>query len=174
MTVFLCWGSVLILVLLVSVSQGSCGTLEQAHHHAYLDSGPKIDGNSCRGSLPDALVSSLASFATSGAAYEVKPITAVQTEPGRAGAPDEVAGSIHAAVAGNQQARGSGCSTAEPNRLTSNHLTPPHKGLWPLCTRDVATLLLTAITLFIAAGGGIGGGAVFVVLYVFVGGEPWT
>ncbi|WIA12168.1 hypothetical protein OEZ85_012240 [Tetradesmus obliquus] len=37
-------------------------------------------------------------------------------------------------------------------------------------TLDLATLLLTIITLFIAAGGGIGGGAVFIVCYVFVGG----
>jgi hypothetical protein len=48
----------------------------------------------------------------------------------------------------------------------------PHKPLWPHWSRsDVAMFVLTAITLFIAAGGGIGGGAVFVPLFIWVGGE---
>lgn len=32
----------------------------------------------------------------------------------------------------------------------------PHKDIWPLSARDVAGLLLAALSLLIAAGGGIG------------------
>lgn len=43
-----------------------------------------------------------------------------------------------------------------------------HKPLWPLDWRDVVTFVIAALALFIAAGGGIGGGGVLVPLFILV------
>ncbi len=58
----------------------------------------------------------------------------------------------------------------ECNRL-GNHKDDPHKGLWPLDWRDVVGYTFAAVSLFIAAGGGIGGGGILVPLYILVMGE---
>ncbi|EIE22493.1 hypothetical protein COCSUDRAFT_47913 [Coccomyxa subellipsoidea C-169] len=59
----------------------------------------------------------------------------------------------------------------ECNRL-GNHKDDPHKGLWPLDWRDVVGYIFAAVSLFIAAGGGIGGGGILVPLYILVMGFP--
>eukprot|EP00877_Chromochloris_zofingiensis_P000977 jgi/Chrzof1/10880/Cz05g15230.t1 len=46
----------------------------------------------------------------------------------------------------------------------------PHKGLWPLNKWDIGVFTLAVVVVFIAAGGGIGGGAVFVPLYMLIAG----
>jgi hypothetical protein len=110
---------------------------------------------------PEALLSSLASLSTSGVPYGAaiwNPDATLLASP-----VSHAAGSNAEAAA---QQRGE-----DQHQKAGQPLEPPHKALWPLATRDLATLLLTIITLFIAAGGGIGGGAVFIVCYVFVGGK---
>jgi hypothetical protein len=113
---------------------------------------------------PVALLTSLSSLSTSGSVYEA--VSGEREAPGGAAATQvpSAAGSTHVGAAG-QWSEGQTWQTAK------QPLKPPHKALLPLGTRDIATLLLTIITLFIAAGGGIGGGAVFIVCYVFVGGK---
>jgi hypothetical protein len=44
--------------------------------------------------------------------------------------------------------------------------TPNHKNLIPINARDVIGWLIACVTLFVAAGGGIGGGGVLVPLYI--------
>lgn len=46
-----------------------------------------------------------------------------------------------------------------------------HKPLLPLSRNDVAMVAIAAATLLLASGGGVGGGAIFVPLYILVGGE---
>lgn len=105
-----------------------------------------------------ALWLSLASFATSGAAYP-------SHNQHHGGRPRVGPLLEHTASAAG--------IAASSSQRTPNQPTPPHKPLLPQLNHwDVLLFVGTAITLFIAAGGGIGGGAVFVVLYVFVGGEP--
>ncbi len=48
-----------------------------------------------------------------------------------------------------------------------------HKSLWPLGTRDFLGFGIATLGLFIAAGGGIGGGAILVPVYLIVLGEHW-
>ena len=48
-----------------------------------------------------------------------------------------------------------------------------HKNLWPLGTRDFLGFGIATLGLFIAAGGGIGGGAILVPVYLIVLGEHW-
>lgn len=105
-----------------------------------------------------ALWLSLASFATSGAAY-TSPVQQHVQQSLQVPSPQDTAAAAH--------------NPRSSTRYVGFHLpNSPHKPLFPnVDTWDVLLLLCTAITLFIAAGGGIGGGAVFVVLYVFVGGE---
>jgi hypothetical protein len=45
-----------------------------------------------------------------------------------------------------------------------------HKALWPLSVRDVFMIGIAFVSIFVAAGGGIGGGGVLVPLYILVGG----
>jgi hypothetical protein len=116
------------------------------------------------GNDPVALLSSLASLSTSGLVYGA----ASWERDASSGA---AAAAVHSA-ADNSHVRAGQWSEGQPQQPAEQPLKPPHKALFPLGTRDLATLLLTIITLFIAAGGGIGGGAVFIVCYVFVGGEP--
>ncbi|GBF99864.1 hypothetical protein Rsub_12504 [Raphidocelis subcapitata] len=47
---------------------------------------------------------------------------------------------------------------------------PSHKPLWPLSSRDLLLFALTAATLVLAAGGGIGGGAIYMPLLAVLGG----
>lgn len=49
-----------------------------------------------------------------------------------------------------------------------NHKTDPHKPFWPLNWEDVAGYTFAAVSLFIAAGGGIGGGGILVPLFILV------
>lgn len=48
----------------------------------------------------------------------------------------------------------------------------PHKPLWPLSRADAALFIVTAAVLVLAASGGIGGGALYVPLLIFVGRFP--
>jgi hypothetical protein len=116
------------------------------------------------GNDPVALLSSLASLSTSGLVYGAASWEREATS-GAAAAP------VPSAADSSHEAAGQ-WSEGQPQQESEQPLKPPHKALIPLGTRDLATLLLTIITLFIAAGGGIGGGAVFIVCYVFVGGKP--
>ena len=61
-------------------------------------------------------------------------------------------------------------SGVPPFELQTQSIQQLHKNLLPLNGADAAMLCIAAATLFLAAGGGIGGGAVFVVLYSYVGG----
>lgn len=54
-----------------------------------------------------------------------------------------------------------------PRRLR-NHKDDPHKPFWPLDWRDLVGYGFAALSLFIAAGGGIGGGGILVPLYILV------
>jgi len=57
--------------------------------------------------------------------------------------------------------------------LSNPQPVAPHKHLLPQIDKwDWLLLAGAAVTLFIAAGGGIGGGAVFVPLYIWAGGKP--
>lgn len=114
---------------------------------------------------PEALLSSLASLSTSGVAYGVASWEREATRHASAAPASHAAGSKHEPAAAQRSEHD------QQYEKAGQPLQPPHKALFPLGTRDLATLLLTIITLFIAAGGGIGGGAVFIVCYVFVGGE---
>lgn len=44
--------------------------------------------------------------------------------------------------------------------------TPMHKDLFPLSSRDLISWIIASVALFIAAGGGIGGGGILVPLYI--------
>lgn len=63
-----------------------------------------------------------------------------------------------------------------PQHATSNSQpAAPHKPLLPYMDKwDFILLACAAVTLFIAAGGGIGGGAIFVPLYIWAGGKLAT
>ena len=49
-----------------------------------------------------------------------------------------------------------------------NHKDDPHKPFWPLDWRDLVGYGFAALSLFVAAGGGIGGGGILVPLYILV------
>lgn len=103
------------------------------------------------------VLSSLATFVTSGAGYA------------------DTSTSRHLVPLPMQQAALNDSSTNSSSEATANSTTfdptPPHKPLWPHWSQgDVWLFVLSAVTLFIAAGGGIGGGAVFVPLFIMVGG----
>eukprot|EP00882_Tetradesmus_deserticola_P007365 GHRQ01007759.1.p1 GENE.GHRQ01007759.1~~GHRQ01007759.1.p1 ORF type:complete len:244 (+),score=87.80 GHRQ01007759.1:259-990(+) len=112
---------------------------------------------------PEAHLASLASLSTSGIVHGVASWEHKAPNDAAAVPVPRAAGSYHGAAA-------SPSSHAKQQQTAEKPLEPPHKALLPLGTSDLATLLLTVITLFIAAGGGIGGGAVFIVCFVFVGG----
>jgi hypothetical protein len=103
------------------------------------------------------LLSSLATFVTSGAGYAY-----VST-------PRQLQLRQQGFTARSLNSSSSGDSSTGHN--ANFDPTPPHKPLWPnWSTRDIWLFVLSAVTLFIAAGGGIGGGAVFVPLFIIVGG----
>jgi hypothetical protein len=52
--------------------------------------------------------------------------------------------------------------------LLGSSSNEPHKGLWPPNWRDYTGLFLSTASLFIAAGGGIGGGALLVPLNIVI------
>ena len=52
--------------------------------------------------------------------------------------------------------------------LGHNTKDEDHKRLWPLSARDVAGFLIAAVGLFIAAGGGLGGGGILVPVYILL------
>jgi hypothetical protein len=94
---------------------------------------------------------------------------------------DEVAnrtvGSIETATEtaedSQQQLRTSGVSAYSSSKLFEEFFakqTKPlsHKTLWPLDNRDWWTLGIATLAIFVAAGGGIGGGGVLVPLYASV------
>ena len=75
-----------------------------------------------------------------------------------------------------QQLCTDGVSTYSSSRLHESALTKrsapgKHKDLWPLDSRDWWTFGLAAVAIFVAAGGGIGGGGVLVPLFASVLGE---
>ncbi len=91
---------------------------------------------------------------------------------------DEVAnrtvGSIETATEtaedSQQQLRTSGVSAYSSSKQFFAKQTKPlsHKTLWPLDNRDWWTLGIATLAIFVAAGGGIGGGGVLVPLYASV------
>lgn len=75
------------------------------------------------------------------------------------------------------QLRTSGVSTYSSSKLFGDAFakqTKPlsHKPLWPLDSRDWWTLGIATLAIFVAAGGGIGGGGILVPLYASVLGFP--
>lgn len=76
-----------------------------------------------------------------------------------------------------QQLGTTGVSTYSSSRLhealqSKQHVSNKHKPLWPLDTRDWWTIGIATVAIFVAAGGGIGGGGVLVPLYASVLGFP--
>ena len=64
--------------------------------------------------------------------------------------------------------------TPSARRLTG-YAPDPHKPLLPLAWQDWVGYGFAAISLFIAAGGGIGGGGILVPLYILLlGAQPLT
>lgn len=65
-------------------------------------------------------------------------------------------------------------NTAEQRQQQGSDAAGPqqtlHKPLWPLDAADVVMFSLALFTLVLAAGGGIGGGAIYMPLYMTVGG----
>ena len=59
------------------------------------------------------------------------------------------------------------CSSSSHCRLTGS-AGDPHKPLFPLSWEDWVGYCFAAISLFIAAGGGIGGGGILVPLYILL------
>ena len=59
------------------------------------------------------------------------------------------------------------CSPSSYCRLTAG-VADPHKPLFPLSWQDWVGYGFAAISLFIAAGGGIGGGGILVPLYILL------
>ncbi|BDA43515.1 probable sulfite exporter TauE/SafE family protein 3 [Coccomyxa sp. Obi] len=57
-------------------------------------------------------------------------------------------------------------------RRLRNHKDDPPKPFWPLNWGDIVGYTFAAVSLFIAAGGGIGGGGILVPLYILVMGFP--
>ena len=53
-------------------------------------------------------------------------------------------------------------------QLGHNTKDEDHKRLWPLDARDVVGFLISAVGLFIAAGGGLGGGGILVPVYILL------
>lgn len=157
-----CCGAAVWFVLLISAETATART--RLSHVPPIVGSPDISlgsvSNNC--DKESALWLSLASFSTSGAAYA----SPQQQHPQLAGNPSP-SQELAAAEVRSAKRKNSGLAFHLPNS--------PHKPLLPNVDQwDVLLLLCTAITLFLAAGGGIGGGAVFVVLYVFVGGELCT
>ncbi len=75
-----------------------------------------------------------------------------------------------------QQSCTNGVSTYSSSRLHESLLkkepvTGKHKPLWPLDRRDWWTFAVATLAIFVAAGGGIGGGGVLVPLYASVLGK---
>ena len=75
-----------------------------------------------------------------------------------------------------QQLGTTGVSTYSSSRLheasqSKQHASNKHKPLWPLDTRDWWTVGIATVAIFVAAGGGIGGGGVLVPLYASVLGK---
>ena len=56
-------------------------------------------------------------------------------------------------------------------RRLQNHKDDPHKTFWPLAWGDIVGFSFAAVSLFIAAGGGIGGGGILVPLFILIMGE---
>jgi hypothetical protein len=112
------------------------------------------------------LLSSLATFVTSGAGYADY---SAHRQLRHQGLTARSLNSSSSSSSGHSQQQQHSSSTGYDNAKFDP--TPPHKPLWPnWSTRDVWLFVLSAVTLFIAAGGGIGGGAVFVPLFIIVGG----
>lgn len=55
------------------------------------------------------------------------------------------------------------------NNLKQRYLPGSHKDLWPLDGNDAAVLAICALSLLVAAAGGIGGGGLFVPVLIAVG-----
>lgn len=143
------------------------------HHQLQLDHASSTSGDpsTVYGSSPwhcDAvLLSSLATFVTSGAGYaDATPPRQLSLQ--QQGQPTRQQNSS----SGNPLDSGSHSTNSSLGGSNAKYEpTPPHKPLWPNWSQgDVWLFVLSAITLFIAAGGGIGGGAVFVPLFIIVGG----
>ncbi|KAL0026889.1 hypothetical protein WJX77_009207 [Trebouxia sp. C0004] len=110
-----------------------------------------------------------------------QPQLALEHTENRDGDANRTAGSSKTATEtaedSQQQLCTSGVSTYSSSRLFENVLakqTKPlsHKPLWPLGSRDWWTLGIATLAIFIAAGGGIGGGGVLVPLYASMLGFP--
>ena len=72
-----------------------------------------------------------------------------------------------------QQLRTSGVATYSSSKLFGDVFAKKtkslsHKPLWPLDSRDWWTLGIATLAIFVAAGGGIGGGGILVPLYASV------
>lgn len=89
-----------------------------------------------------------------------------------AGAGGEAATASAASSSNGVDRGGDAAARASSSRSTLPLLPrpPPHKPLLPLDADDAAVFALAALTILLAAGGGIGGGAIYMPLYVTLGG----
>lgn len=148
------------LVLLGLIVAACAGRSHQQSHGEHASSQSPATVVQPQGHYDAVLLSSLATFVTSGVGYAYIS-TPRQLQLRQQGF----------AARSLNSSGGAKASNSSTGHNANFDPTPPHKPLWPnWSTQDVWLFVLSAVTLFIAAGGGIGGGAVFVPLFIIVGG----